>query len=116
MIMFSYTESRTEADWILHNVSRNVGGTAAFLKRAKAGLWVRPTGYQTVCEIHGRCYRYFEVILEGEGAFLVRPSVLGRAAFNECVISEVQIERKYVELNGAYRAVYGGVIKYERRY
>lgn len=113
--MSSYTESLSEADWILHEVSRNVGGTSAFLKNARVGLWVRPTGYQVVREINGRCYRYFEVILEGEGAFLVRPSILGRAAFNECVISEVQIERKYVELNGATCAVYGGVLKYEKR-
>lgn len=113
MIMFSYTENWTEAQ-ILYDADRNVGGTSAFLSRARVGLHVRPTGYRVVREINGRHYSYFEVILEGEGAFLVRFSVLDNAAFNECVITEAQIEKKYVELNGAYRAVYGGVLKYER--
>lgn len=116
--MFSYADSRSEWDWLIHECSRNVGGTAAFLKNARVGRWVRPTGYQVVRNIDGRCYRYFEVILEGEGAFLVRSSVLGRAAFNECVIAEAQIEKKHVvELNGTtYRTVYSGVLRYENRY
>lgn len=109
VIAINYTEQRSEADWLLNEVSRNVGGTAAFLKNARVGLWVRPTGYQVVRNVDGRCYRYFEVILEGEGAFLVRASVLGKAAFYGCRIAEVTTDCKYI--NGRY--IHTGSIIYK---
>lgn len=109
MVNVNYTDSRSEWDWLINEVSRSVGSTSAFLKNARVGRWVRPTGYYVVRNINGRCYRYVEVILEGEGCFLVQQAVLGKAATQDCIIAEINLKFEYVDGH----CVHTGSIRYE---
>lgn len=92
MILLSYNGIRSEVEWMCGFAEPSVRGTGAFLKNARVGLKVTPTGLRVDRNINGRCSRYFEVSLEGcEGTFLVPFRILGHAAFHECTIAHLDV-------------------------